>query len=129
MNKRGARKPLFVKELNVQNSVPVLRSIALFLIAALSEIGGAYLVWQWVRVGRSVGFAALGTVALLGYALLQTTQPFNFGRAFAGYGGIFIAAALLWGWWVDGHLPDRWDWVGVAACMSGVAIILWAPRS
>ncbi len=106
----------------------MLKSIALFVLAALCEIGGAYLVWQWARAGRTLMLALIGAAVLFVYAFVQTNQSFNFGRAFAGYGGIFITVALLWGWWVDGHAPDHWDWLGVAICLIGVVVILWAPR-
>src|SRR5262245_22656415 len=85
-----------------------LQSIAFFMLAAAAELGGAFLVWQWLRQGRGWWLAVLGAGLLFVYALLQTAQPFNFGRAFAAYGGIFIASALLWGWLIDGQTLDRW---------------------
>jgi small multidrug resistance family-3 protein len=106
----------------------ILKSMAAFILAAAAELGGAYLVWQWVREGRGWLLGLLGAGSLFVYALLQTTQSFNFGRAFAAYGGIFIAGALLWGWRVDGHAPDRWDLIGAAICLAGAAVILWMPR-
>jgi len=106
----------------------MIQSIFFFLIAAFAEIGGAYLIWQWVRAGQPIFFALAGAAFLIAYALIQTAQPFSFGRAFAGYGGIFIAMAMLWGWGVDGHAPDSWDWVGLAICLIGVSVILWMPR-
>ena len=59
----------------------------------------------------------------------RSAQAFSFGRAFAAYGSVFILTAMLWGWWVDGQPPDRWDWLGVTICLIGVAIILGTPRS
>jgi len=108
--------------------IEVGKSIAMFIVAALAEIGGAYLIWQWVRGGQPIFFALAGAALLSAYALLQTAQPFSFGRAFAGYGGFFIALAMLWGWWIDGRVPDSWDWVGLAICLIGVSVILWMPR-
>ncbi|MDH3674372.1 MAG: YnfA family protein [Anaerolineae bacterium] len=105
-----------------------IQAISLFILAGLAEIGGAYLIWQWVRVSKPAFWGLLGLIALFIYGLTQTLQTFNFGRAFAAYGGVFIALATLWGWWIDGQLPDRWDWLGVGVCLIGVAIILWAPR-
>ncbi len=105
------------------------KTLGLFLLAAIGELGGAYLIWQWQRSGKPAWFALAGMAALFLYGLIQTAQTFSFGRAFAAYGGIFIAAALLWGWWIDGHAPDRWDWVGVGICLVGVAVILGAPRT
>lgn len=106
----------------------MLKSILLFVLAAIAEISGAYLIWQWQRTGKPFVFALVGIVVLFVYAFIQTAQSFSFGRAFAAYGGIFIATATLWGWWVDGRTPDRWDWVGMAVCLAGAAIILWMPR-
>ena len=107
----------------------MLRSIALFVIAAISEIGGAYLIWSWRRTGKPVVWALFGLVALFIYSLVQTTQTFSFGRVYTAYGGIFIVTAMLWGWLVDGHMPDRWDAVGAIICLLGVVVILGAPRS
>jgi small multidrug resistance family-3 protein len=106
----------------------MIKTIMLFVLAGLAEIGGVYLIWQWIRSDRSAWFGILGTTALLIYGLTQTLQPFNFGRAFAAYGGVFITLALLWGWWVDGRTPDRWDWIGVGICLVGVGLMLWGPR-
>jgi len=105
------------------------RTFGLFLIAALCEIGGAYLIWQWQRTGKSVVLVLFGLAALFIYSLIQTTQAFGFGRTFAAYGGIFILVALLWGWFVDMQVPDRWDWLGAGLCLVGVAIILATPRT
>lgn len=106
----------------------MIRTMLLFFIAGLAEIGGVYLIWQWIRSGKPILFALLGLVALFLYGLTQTLQVFSFGRAFAAYGGVFITLAMVWGWWVDGRVPDRWDWLGVAICLIGVMMILWAPR-
>ena len=106
----------------------ILRTISLFILAALAELGGAYLIWKWIRGSQTAVLGLLGIGLLFVYALTQTLQTFNFGRVFAGYGGVFIVMAMLWGWRVDGRLPDRWDWIGAAICLVGVAVILWAPR-
>src|SRR5437870_1902195 len=107
----------------------MLQSLLTFLLAACAEIGGAYAVWQWVRSGRSVLVGILGTVLLLVYALVQTTQVFSFGRAFAAYGGVFIVVATLWVWLIDEHTPDGWDWLGAGVCLTGALIIVAAPRA
>jgi small multidrug resistance family-3 protein len=108
----------------------VLRSIALFLLAALAEIGGAWLVWQGVREHRGLLFVGAGVVALGAYGFVATLQPdANFGRILAAYGGVFVAGSLVWGMLVDGFRPDRWDLIGAALCLAGVAVIMYAPRS
>lgn len=106
-----------------------IRVVGVFVAAALCEIGGAYLIWQWQRTGKPALVALIGLVALFIYSLLQTTQSFGFGRTFAAYGGIFIIIALVWGWLVDKQVPDRWDWMGAAICLIGVTVILAAPRN
>lgn len=107
----------------------VLRSIALFALAALAEIGGAWLVWQGVREHRGLLFAAAGVLALGAYGFVATfqTDP-HFGRVLAAYGGVFVAGSLLWGVVLDGFRPDRYDIAGALICLLGVAIIMYAPR-
>ncbi len=107
----------------------MLRSIALFAIAAIAEIGGAWLVWQAVREGRSWWLAALGGIALFLYGFAATLQPDpNFGRILAAYGGVFVAGSLAWGVVFDGFRPDRLDLIGASICLLGVAVIMYAPR-
>ena len=107
----------------------VLKSVVLFLLAALAEIGGAWLIWQGWREHRGLLWIAGGIVALGAYGFVATFQPDpNFGRIFAAYGGIFVAGSLLWGVIVDGFRPDRWDIAGAALCLIGVAFIMYAPR-
>jgi small multidrug resistance family-3 protein len=106
----------------------VLRSVVLFVIAGLCEIGGGYLVWLWLREGRGFLLGVLGGLVLFLYGVLPTLQPAHFGRVYAAYGGIFVIMSLLWGWWVDGQRPDTVDWVGAAFCATGVAVIMYWPR-
>ena len=108
----------------------VLRSVALFLLAALAEIGGAWLVWQGVREQRGLVWIGAGIVALGAYGFVATLQPdAHFGRILAAYGGVFVAGSLAWGMVVDGFRPDRWDVIGALVCLVGVAVIMYAPRS
>jgi small multidrug resistance family-3 protein len=107
----------------------VLRSIGLFLLAAVAEIGGAWLVWQGIREHRGLLFVGAGVVALGAYGFVATLQPdAHFGRILAAYGGVFVAGSLGWGMVVDGFRPDRWDLIGAALCLAGVAVIMYAPR-
>lgn len=110
--------------------VDVARSILLFALAALAEIGGAWLVWQGVREHRGILWIAAGVMALGAYGFVATFQPDpHFGRILAAYGGIFVAGSLAWGMIVDGFRPDRWDFIGAAICLLGVAVIMYAPRA
>ena len=107
----------------------VVRSISLFAVAAVAEIGGAWLIWQGVREHRGLLWMGLGVVALGLYGFVATLQPdANFGRILAAYGGVFVAGSLAWGMLLDGFRPDRWDVAGAAICLVGVAVIMYAPR-
>jgi small multidrug resistance family-3 protein len=107
----------------------VLRTIALFVLAAVAEIGGAWLVWQGVRENRGLVWIGAGIAALGAYGFIATLQDdSNFGRILAAYGGIFVAGSLAWGIVADGFRPDRWDYLGAAICLVGVAVIMFAPR-
>lgn len=108
----------------------VVRSLLLFIVAALAEIGGAWLVWQGVREHRGVLWVAGGVLALGAYGFVATLQPdAHFGRILAAYGGVFVAGSLVWGVVMDGFRPDRWDLVGAAVCLLGVALIMYARRA
>jgi small multidrug resistance family-3 protein len=110
--------------------VTVGRSLLLFVVAALAEIGGAWLVWQGVREQRGLLWIGAGIVALGLYGFVATFQPDpNFGRILAAYGGVFVAGSLVWGMVVDKFHPDRWDLIGAAICLLGVLVIMYAPRA
>jgi small multidrug resistance family-3 protein len=103
------------------------RSIALFAVAALAEIGGAYLVWLGIKEHKGVAFVALGAMALTAYGVIAAFQPSHeFGRVLAAYGGVFIIGSLLWGMVFDGFRPDRFDVVGALVCLTGVGIIMYS---
>jgi small multidrug resistance family-3 protein len=107
----------------------VVRSAALFVLAGLLEIGGGYLVWQWLRAGRPVLAGLAGAAMLALYGVVATYQPADFGRVYAAYGGVFIVLALLWGWGVDGQRPDVPDLIGAGVCLVGAAVIMYWPRA
>ncbi|WP_446040081.1 YnfA family protein [Streptomyces sp. SID1121] len=107
----------------------VARSLALFVVAALFEIGGAWLVWQGVREHKGWIWIGAGVIALGLYGLAATLQPDGqFGRILAAYGGIFVAGSILWGVVADGYRPDRYDITGASICLAGMAVLLFAPR-
>ena len=107
----------------------VAKSLLLFAVAALAEIGGAWLVWQGVREHRGLLWVGAGVLALGLYGFVATLQPdAHFGRILAAYGGVFVAGSLAWGVVMDGFRPDRYDLTGAAVCLVGVAVIMYAPR-
>lgn len=108
--------------------MPTLLSIGLYVLAGLCEIGGGYLVWLWFRAGRPLGYGIAGAAILILYGIIPTYQTAHFGRVYAAYGGMFIVLSLLWGWTIDGMRPDRFDAMGAALCLVGMAIIMYAPR-
>ena len=110
------------------NAVMVAQSLGYFLLAGLFEIGGGYLVWLWLREGKPFSYAVAGAVILVLYAVIPTLQPAEFGRVYAAYGGVFVGLSIIWGWKVDGIVPDRFDLIGGAVALAGVGIIMYWPR-
>ncbi|HHB76043.1 MAG TPA: YnfA family protein [Desulfobulbus sp.] len=106
----------------------VAKSLFFFILAGLCEIGGGYLIWLWLREGKSAWLALAGAVILFFYGVIPTLQPANFGRVYAAYGGIFIALSILWGWKIDHVRPDQFDLVGGAISLAGVLVIMYWPR-
>jgi small multidrug resistance family-3 protein len=108
--------------------MPIAMSLMYFLAAGLCEIGGGYLVWLWLREGKNVWLAVLGAVVLVLYGIIPTLQPANFGRVYAAYGGVFVVLSLLWGWKIDGVIPDTYDIIGGLIALLGVFVIMYWPR-
>ncbi len=105
-------------------------SVLAYLAVALLEIGGCFAFWAWVRMERSAWWLAPGVACLVGFAwLLTRIDVAHAGRAYAAYGGVYIACSLVWLWAVEGSRPDRWDLIGAAICMIGAAVILFGPRT
>lgn len=105
-------------------------SYVLYIGAALAEIAGCFSVWAWWRLEKSPWCLIPGALALMAFAwLLAQVEADAAGRAYAAYGGIYIAASLGWLWTVEGIRPDRWDIIGALVCIGGASIILLAPRS
>ncbi|MEW6587196.1 MAG: YnfA family protein [Nitrospirota bacterium] len=104
------------------------KSILYFILAGLCEIVGGYLVWLWLREGRSLLFALIGAVILVIYGVIPTLQPAHFGRVYATYGGVFIVLSILWGWQVDRIQPDKFDMIGGLISLVGVGVIMYWPR-
>jgi small multidrug resistance family-3 protein len=107
-----------------------MKTLALYALAAACEIGGCYAFWRWLKQGQSMLWAVVGVAALVLFAwLLTRVDSPAAGRTFAAYGGLYIAASLVWMRVVEGLRPDRWDMMGAALCLVGAGIILWAPRA
>ncbi len=106
----------------------IISSIGLFLLAALAEIGGGYLVWLWIRQKKKLIFGIVGGIVLFTYGIIPTLQPSNFGRVYAAYGGFFIISSILWGYFIDKKKPDRYEIIGSLVAVLGASIIFYAPR-
>ena len=106
-----------------------MHAVPVYAAAAVAEIAGCFAVWAWLRLDKPMWWLVPGIALLAGFAWLLTLSPAGFaGRAYAAYGGVYIAASLAWLWAVEGLRPDRWDALGAALCLVGAAIILWGPR-
>lgn len=106
-----------------------MQTIAAYIAAAVLEIAGCFALWAHVRNGASQWWLLPGALALGAFAYVLTrVEVTAAGRAYAAYGGVYIAASLAWLWLVDGVRPDRWDVLGAATCLGGAAIIAFGPR-
>lgn len=102
----------------------------IYAAAALAEIAGCFAFWAWLRLGSSPLWLIPGCASLIAFAwLLTLVDSAAAGRAYAAYGGIYIMTALLWLWGAEGVRPDRWDLLGVALCLVGASVILFAPHA
>lgn len=106
----------------------IIKSIVLFILAGICEIGGGYLIWRWLKEGMSWKYAILGAVILVLYGVIAAMQPSSFGRVYATYGGFFIVLSIIWAYYFDGFIPDKYDIIGAVVCLVGVGIIYYAPR-
>lgn len=100
----------------------------LFFVAAIAEIGGGYLVWEWIRKKKSILLGLIGGVILFLYAVIPTLQPASFGRVYAAYGGVFILSSIVWGALIDKKKPDKYEIIGSLIVILGSAIIYYSPR-
>jgi small multidrug resistance family-3 protein len=106
-----------------------LTTITAYVVAAFAEIAGCFAFWSWLRLGKPVWWIAPGILSLVLFAYALTwVDSAAAGRAYAAYGGIYILASLIWLAVVEGIRPDRFDLGGVALCLIGAGIIIFAPR-
>ncbi|KRG46577.1 hypothetical protein ARC20_00125 [Stenotrophomonas panacihumi] len=106
-----------------------MKTLLLFVLTALAEIVGCYLPWLWLRRDGSAWLLLPAAVSLAVFVWLLTLHPTASGRVYAAYGGVYVAVALLWLWQVDKVAPTRWDLLGVALCLCGMAVIMFSPRA
>jgi small multidrug resistance family-3 protein len=105
----------------------VASAFALFVVTAAAEIGGCYLVYLWLRAGKSAWLLAPAAVSLALFAFLLTLHPAAAGRTYAAYGCVYIAAAIAWLWIIEGIRPSAWDVAGIAVALVGMALIVIQP--
>jgi small multidrug resistance family-3 protein len=107
-----------------------MRTLTIFAAAAIAEIAGCFAFWAVLRLKASPLWLAAGALSLIAFAWLLTRVEVGYaGRAYAVYGGIYIAASLAWLWLIEGRSPDRWDLAGAGICIAGALVILYAPRA
>ena len=105
-------------------------TLSVYALAALAEIAGCFAVWAWWRMGAPALWLLPGLASLAAFAWLLTLAPSDLaGRAYAAYGGVYVAASLAWLWAVEGARPDRWDLAGAVLVLAGAGVILFAPRA
>jgi small multidrug resistance family-3 protein len=107
----------------------IIRSIVIFILAGLCEIGGGYLIWLCIKEGRPMYFAFLGGIMLALYGVVATLQTANFARVYSTYGGVFIVMSLIWSFKMDNYSPDKYDIIGALIALIGVCIIYYSPRT
>ena len=110
------------------DAVDILKTLGLFVLTALAEIIGCYLRYLWLRQDKSIWLLLPAALSLVAFVWLLTLHPTASGRVYAAYGGVYVAVALLWLWQVDGITPTRWDLIGAAIALSGMAVMMFAPR-
>jgi small multidrug resistance family-3 protein len=106
----------------------ILKPLLMFVLAALFELGGVYLIWSWLKEDKSIIWALVGFSLLMLYGTLNTIQVSGFGRTYAAYGGVFIILSLLWAWYFDKAMPDKYDLLGAVVVLVGACIIIYAPH-
>lgn len=106
----------------------IVQSIAIFILSAICEIGGGYLIWLWLKEDKPIWFGILGGFILALYGVVATFQTASFARVYATYGGVFIVMSMLWAYKFQNFLPDKYDIAGAFIALLGVCIIYYAPR-
>lgn len=105
----------------------LVRTAGLFAVTAIAEILGCYLVFLWLKQGKSAWLLAPAAASLALFAFLLTLHPFAAGRTYAAYGCVYIAFAIGWLWLIEGVRPTAWDVAGAAIALAGMAVIVLQP--
>lgn len=108
--------------------IELMKSAGLFFLTAMAEIVGCYLPYLWLKQGKSVWLLLPAAVSLIAFVWLLTLHPSAAGRTYAAYGGVYVAVAIGWLWWVERMEPTRWDLIGAAITLAGMAIIVMQPQ-
>jgi small multidrug resistance family-3 protein len=106
-----------------------MKIFGLFLLTAIAEIVGCYLPYLWLRQGQTAWLLLPGALCLALFAWLLSLHPTAAGRTYAAYGGVYVAVAVFWLWWVEGVRPDAWDLVGTAVTLLGMSLIAFGPHA
>lgn len=106
----------------------IIKSLLVFVLAGICEIGGGYLIWLWLKEDKSIWYGVLGGFILALYGMVATLQESSFARVYATYGGIFIVLSLIWAYKMDNYSPDKYDLIGAGIALIGVCIIYYTPR-
>ncbi len=106
----------------------LLKSVSIFILAGLCEIGGGYLVWLWLKEEKPFWYGVLGGIILMLYGVVATFQTSNFAKVYSTYGGFFIVLSLLWAYKMDNYTPTKYDIIGALIALLGVCIIYYSPR-
>lgn len=106
-----------------------MKNIVIYIAAAFFEIFGCFAFWNYFKLNKSISWLIPGAISLIVFGYLLTKVETEFaGRAYAIYGGIYIAASLLWMYFAEHQTPDKWDIIGAGVCIAGAFIILFMPR-
>lgn len=108
--------------------IAIIKTYLIFILAGICEIGGGYLIWLWLREGKSFWYGLTGSLILILYGIVATWQTSNFAKVYAAYGGIFIVLSMLWAYKFDNYIPTRYEILGALITLSGAAIIYYSPR-
>ena len=105
------------------------KTVSFFVLTAIAEVVGCYLPYLWLRRGASAWLLVPAAVSLAAFAWLLSLHPsLGAGRTYAAYGGVYVAVAVMWMWWIEGTKPDRWDLLGATVALAGMSIIAFAPH-